>query len=464
MIAPGWKPTKILRNPAYKVTELAVHSYQSGYLVEKDGLKVAWAQVSSGGGNMIDNMIICSEMKFRNLIFAGAVGGLSKDFEIGDFCTPEVNISAVYANQYLQEKLSDFHPFEKIYPNLEFSKSVIELAKDNGYNLKAAKVFCTDSIAMEYSHLDQIKETGAETRVLSSDVKLKTLSGGTSNIIKSDANGIFATVTLSYDKANNKLTFNDGNASQVFELNNFGILQDAFYDSQEKNIVLVVKKDDESTERITIPVGDLVNTWDVENAENSPIVLTKTEGNDGDVLSATVSILNNANNLLVNQNGSLFVDGDCNSHKALWGNEVTDVQGAINLLKERTDDIEEMKEDIEELQEDNENIKIAIASYQTDLENQKDRITTNEENIATLVEKTHEMEVELAVLQERINDFDERITEATDKANEAITTVNNLTQIIGDIDTSKGSISDRLDAIEEVLRQLIDFGEYDIQI
>ena len=312
--------------------------------------------------------------------------------------------------------------------------------------------------------MTMVKETGAETRVLSSDVKLKTLSGGTSNIIKSDANGIFATVTLSYDKANNKLTFNDGNASQVFELNNFGILQDAFYDSQEKNIVLVVKKDDESTERITIPVGDLVNTWDVENAENSPVVLTKTEGNDGDVLSATVSILNNANNLLVNQNGSLFVDGDCNSHKALWGNEVTDVQGAINLLKERTDDIEEMKEDIEELQEDNENIKIAIASYQTDLENQKDRITTNEENIATLVEKTHEMEVELAVLQERINDFDERITEATDKANEAITTVNNLTQIIGDIDTSKGSISDRLDAIEEVLRQLIDFGEYDIQI
>ena len=106
VIAPGWKTTKILRDPAYKVTELAVHSYQSGYLVEKDGLKVAWA-----------------------------VGGLSKNFEIGDFCTPEVNISAVYANQYLQEKLSDFHTFEKIYPNLEFSKNVIELAKDNGYSV-----------------------------------------------------------------------------------------------------------------------------------------------------------------------------------------------------------------------------------------------------------------------------------------------------------------------------------------
>ena len=161
VIAPGWKPTKILRNPAYKVTELAVHSYQSGYLVEKDGLKIAWAQVSSGGGNLIDNMIICAEMKFRHMIFAGAVGGLSKDFEIGDFCTPEVNISAVYANQYLNEKLTDFHPFEKIYSNTAYTKKVIELAKANGYNLKPATVFCTDSIAMEYSHLDQIKQTGA---------------------------------------------------------------------------------------------------------------------------------------------------------------------------------------------------------------------------------------------------------------------------------------------------------------
>lgn len=162
VIAPGWKPTKILRNSAYKVTELAVHSYQSGYLVEKDGLKIAWAQVSSGGGNLIDNMIICAEMKFRNLIFAGAVGGLSSAFEIGDFCTPELNISAVYANQYLKEKLSDFHPFEKIYPNIDYTKKVLELSKSSGYNLKLAKVFCTDSIAMEYSHLEQIKETGAE--------------------------------------------------------------------------------------------------------------------------------------------------------------------------------------------------------------------------------------------------------------------------------------------------------------
>lgn len=37
VVAPGWKPTKIITSPDYQVTTLSVHSYFSGYLVEKDG-------------------------------------------------------------------------------------------------------------------------------------------------------------------------------------------------------------------------------------------------------------------------------------------------------------------------------------------------------------------------------------------------------------------------------------------
>ena len=309
--------------------------------------------------------------------------------------------------------------------------------------------------------MTMVKETGAETRVLSSDVKLKTITGSESaNIIKSDANGLYATVTFNYDKAANEITFNDGNGDKVYQLNNFGILQDAIYDSENKSIVLIIKKDDETTERITIPVSDLVNTWTVENPVNSPIVLTKTETENGDVLSADVSILNNGHNLLSNENGSLFVDADCNQHIALWGNEVTNVQGVINILKERTDDIEEMKQDIEDLQDDNENIKIVLAEYQTDLTNQKERITNNENNIITLFEKTHNLEVQVAVLTERIDILDEKVTEVYDRATEALTKVETLIENIGD----GSELLERIERIENVLEQLIDFGEYDIQL
>ena len=335
--------------------------------------------------------------------------------------------------------------------------AVTEVAADNASAIQelSAEVDDMKFITKETDtvRMTMVKETGAETRILSSDVKLKTLSGENANIIKGDANGLYATVTFNYDKATNKITFNDGNGNKVFELNNFGILQEAFYDSENKSIVLVVKKDDESTERITIPVADLVNEWSVQNNTNSPIILNKTAGENGDVLSANVSILDNGHNLLVNENGSLFVDSDSNSHLALFGEQATSVQGAINILKDRTDDIEQIKQDIENLEEDNDNIKIAIADYQTDLANQKERITTNENNIAQLRDSEHQLEAQVVVLTEKVNNLESRVNEAYDKATLALSKIEEM----GDI----SSLVNRIENIENILRNLIDFGIYD---
>lgn len=335
--------------------------------------------------------------------------------------------------------------------------AVTEVAADNASAIQelSAEVDDMKFITKETDtvRMTMVKETGAETRILSSDVKLKTLSGENANIIKSDANGLYATVTFNYDKATNKITFNDGNGNKVFELNNFGILQEAFYDNENKSIVLVVKKDDESTERITIPVADLVNEWSVQNNTNSPIILNKTAGENGDVLSANVSILDNGHNLLVNENGSLFVDSDSNSHLALFGEQATSVQGAINILKDRTDDIEQIKQDIENLEEDSNNIKIAIADYQTDLANQKERITTNENNIAQLRDSEHQLEAQVVVLTEKVNNLESRVNEAYDKATLALSKIEEM----GDI----SSLVNRIENIENILRNLIDFGIYD---
>ena len=157
VVAPGWKPTKIVTDPSFKITMLAEHSYISGYLVEKDGLKIAWIQISSGGNNLIDHLTICGELKFKKLIFVGAVGALKEGFDVGDLCTPSYSVAGVFANAYLCEKLSDYKPFGTVYPDESYVNAVIALAKDNGYELKKASVYCTDSIALEYTHLEEIK-------------------------------------------------------------------------------------------------------------------------------------------------------------------------------------------------------------------------------------------------------------------------------------------------------------------
>ncbi len=162
VIAPGWHPDRIIRDPAYGITLLSRHSYTAGYLVEKDGVRVAWAQTASGACNVLDHAMICADLRFRKCIFAGAAGGLTDTFRVGDFCTPEVCVSGVYANHYFDEALPSFQPFERICPDAGYMKEVIALAGRAGYELKPARVFCTDSISMEYSHLDEIRETGAE--------------------------------------------------------------------------------------------------------------------------------------------------------------------------------------------------------------------------------------------------------------------------------------------------------------
>lgn len=157
VIAPGWKPTKLLDEKLFKVTVLTVHSYISGYLVEREGLRIAWVQIASSASNLIDHLAICAELKFKKLIFIGAAGALKEDINVGELYTPSYCVSGVFANTYLKQKLSDFVPFEKVFPNMNFVDKVITLSKDCGITLKKASVFCTDSIALEYSHLDEIK-------------------------------------------------------------------------------------------------------------------------------------------------------------------------------------------------------------------------------------------------------------------------------------------------------------------
>lgn len=157
VVAPGWKPTRIITDSSFHITELAIHSYISSYLVEKEGKKILWIQCASSAANLMDHLIICAELNFKKLIFVGAVGSLNEQFNIGDICTPSYSIAGVYANAYLCEKLSDYKLFEKVYPKQEYINKIIALAKQSEYDLKQGAVYCTDSVALEYSHLEEIK-------------------------------------------------------------------------------------------------------------------------------------------------------------------------------------------------------------------------------------------------------------------------------------------------------------------
>ena len=77
VVAPSFTPWKLKMDEYCTVTTLKEGSYIAGYLVEKDGLKIAWVKIGSSAGNLIDHLAVCAELSFRKVIFIGAVAASS---------------------------------------------------------------------------------------------------------------------------------------------------------------------------------------------------------------------------------------------------------------------------------------------------------------------------------------------------------------------------------------------------
>lgn len=160
VVAPGWKPTKILPEQDFSVTVRGEHSYTSGYEVECGNCKIAWIQTASGACNLIDHLAICAHLNFDKLVFLGAVGGLKPDFELGDVCVPSECIEGSMACAYLREDICSWQPFGKVSsPCPDFVSKVVALAD---FQIKTARVYCTDSISCEYYQLDFIRSFDAD--------------------------------------------------------------------------------------------------------------------------------------------------------------------------------------------------------------------------------------------------------------------------------------------------------------
>ena len=157
VVAPSYSPYKLELDKRYDVVTLTEGQYIAGYLVKKDNKKIAWIKISSSESNLIDHVSICAELKFKKMIFIGAAGALKPEFEIGDICTPSFSIAGDNAHTFLKESIDDYIPYEKVEPDMKFIDDVIARESKKNITIKKASVFCTPSIALEYIHLNEIK-------------------------------------------------------------------------------------------------------------------------------------------------------------------------------------------------------------------------------------------------------------------------------------------------------------------
>lgn len=160
---------------------------------------------------------------------------------------------------------------------------------------------------------------------LSGDVKLSTITG---NIISKQDGGLFAYVTLRYNAAENALYFNNGTPTDTkIQLSSVGLIDNAYYDTSNKAIVIVFN--DENNTTVRIPVGDLIPTLAVGRESDSAVILRLVNESNLNTLYGDVVVSDSTANILQKRDGALYVRGMADNIK--YGSD-SNVEVALNEL------------------------------------------------------------------------------------------------------------------------------------
>jgi uridine phosphorylase len=133
------------------------------------GRKITYICSGPGSPAVAHAVMALSCSPCRNIIFAGAVGGLVPGFEAGDVIIPEYSVCGDGASRYLTDgSVKDNDCFGvKYYPDLSLYAKLTTAAESVCLKYKASwhrgRTFSVDNIFAEYAHLEEILEMGCDS-------------------------------------------------------------------------------------------------------------------------------------------------------------------------------------------------------------------------------------------------------------------------------------------------------------
>ena len=154
------------------------------------------------------------------------------------------------------------------------------------------------------------------------------------NIIKLNADGLYAGVDLSYEETANKLIFKTTNGTKEIQLESMSSIISIEYNPSKEAIVITYMTNGHEIKTVEIPVGDLIREWKPSESTDGAIKLTLTEAPSGttakDILYGEVLISDHPDNILINDGGRLYVSNA----------DITANTAAIETLEGRMDTAE----------------------------------------------------------------------------------------------------------------------------
>jgi len=181
-------------------------------------------------------------------------------------------------------------------------------------------------------HSIDVDKTDAVRPVIKVNLS-KEVEDDKANIIKLNADGLYAGVDLSYEfneeVGTNQLIFKTTNGTKIFDLKTNSVVDKIYYDPTREAVIIEYTVDGKRMPDVVVPVHDLINEWRVSESTIGAIKLSKTResGSTQDVLSAETIIATHEDNILINDDGALYV-----SRKP-----ITDLENRMNSVEGRLD-------------------------------------------------------------------------------------------------------------------------------
>lgn len=263
------------------------------------------------------------------------------------------------------------------------------------------------------------------------------ISTNDNNIIVERVDGLYATVALNYDKASNVLTFDDGiHQPKAIELNSASVLENATYEFGE--LVLRFRMTDNTTNEVRIPISEIVKDFDFDN-DNRTVTLERNQKNGQYYMSANVNVSKEADNILQENNSTLYVKGVASNIK--YKSEVS-VADELDKLNGPEEVVGSIKYEVakEKLERDSNDKKLSesIASTQTELDALEDVVNAeiarsenaDAENIKSIDELGTKIETLSSLLNVHKEDFqthkDDNVTSFANVESKIVETNNTL--------------------------------------
>ena len=159
------------------------------------------------------------------------------------------------------------------------------------------------------------------------------------NVIKLNNDGLYAGVDLDYyfesGTSKNVLVFKTTNGTKTFDLKTNSVVDKIYYDPTREAIIIEYTVDGKRMPDVAVPVHDLINEWRVSEDTNGAIKLSKyrESGATQDVLYAESIISDHEDNILINDNGTLYVSGSAMTEAIniaeCTRNELKEVEAAV---------------------------------------------------------------------------------------------------------------------------------------